>query len=597
MRKILAWVLYLLLCAQPAWAGVYLDNTTSCPTCTNGATTYDPATRSIGGGSDTVYTSLASFISAITQDGTFYVRSGTYTRQTDDYFEGALAVDVSGSGSGNYTIVSAYPGEEQTAIICASSGTCGTYNSDPGDTGYTGSSHYYPNPAISIGGNWVKVIGFKTYGQAFVGGVHDWYLQGNDIGGGGPHLNQGAAVMLNTTGFNYNGHIVGNTIHHSCWGESNVNGSGIMMYNTYDLVIEQNTFYDTWSRDISTKDTGTGDVDGHTIEIRYNFFKPSTIYSDNGAGVGGSTQDQDTGVLVHHNIFYKKATGIHEWWLADTTHGITPNHHAYNNTFIDCDVDIDAWHTDAVYNFAQNLHYNSTSGIAWRLRDTSTYTLNSSDYNFFDGTYSWTEQGIYTGSSLAALQSASGLDGNSTQDDADFVDANGTTPEDFKRNSYVEGSTHAGAYETGNETIGANATDTTAPTVVSAFINGTSASIAFSEDLDNTAFANLINGDLVFTGSTTGAVDLQSCSENNGTVTCTAASTFVSNETVTLSSSGLTGDELCDASSNCIASLSGESVTNNTTAAQGSSALTGAYNASGGRPITYNANGTSIGLD
>lgn len=140
--------------------------------------------------------------------------------------------------------------------------------------------------------------------------------------------------------------------------------------------------------------------------------------------------------------------------------------------------------------------------------------------------------------------------------------------------------------------------DSTAPIYVSGSINGSAFSGTFDENMDDTAFANLINGDLVLTGTTTGAVDLQSCSENAGVVTCTAASTFVTNETVTLSSSGLTGDELCDASANCIPSLSGESVTNNTPAAGGGSATTtGAYNASGGRPITYNANGTSIGLD
>ncbi len=106
--------------------------------------------------------------------------------------------------------------------------------------------------------------------------------------------------------------------------------------------------------------------------------------------------------------------------------------------------------------------------------------------------------------------------------------------------------------------------DTIAPSVSGATINGNSATVTFDEDLDDTAFTNLVNGDLVFTGTTTGAVDLEFCTENAGVVSCTAASSFVNGETVTLSSSGLTGDEICDSSDNCVSSISGESVTNNT---------------------------------
>jgi hypothetical protein len=109
--------------------------------------------------------------------------------------------------------------------------------------------------------------------------------------------------------------------------------------------------------------------------------------------------------------------------------------------------------------------------------------------------------------------------------------------------------------------------DETTPAVSEATANGSAAVITFDEDLDDTALANLINGDLVMTGTTTGASDLESCSETSpGVLTCTADATFVNGETITLSSSGLTGDELCDGSSNCISSISGESVTNNTPA-------------------------------
>lgn len=122
----------------------------------------------------------------------------------------------------------------------------------------------------------------------------------------------------------------------------------------------------------------------------------------------------------------------------------------------------------------------------------------------------------------------------------------------------------AGTDDYYQQDTGSTGEDATPPEVSGATINGSAASVTFDEDLDNTAFANLINGDLVFTGTTTGASDLESCSELSGVVSCTADTTFVYGETVTLSSSGLTGDEICDGSSNCVSSISGESVTNNT---------------------------------
>lgn len=109
---------------------------------------------------------------------------------------------------------------------------------------------------------------------------------------------------------------------------------------------------------------------------------------------------------------------------------------------------------------------------------------------------------------------------------------------------------------------GGGGADVTAPEFSSATINADAAEITLSEDV---VITGLDDGDFVMTGSTTGAQDLESCSENAGVISCTAAYEFVNGETVTLSYGG-GADEVEDIAGNDLASFSGESVTNNTPA-------------------------------
>lgn len=118
----------------------------------------------------------------------------------------------------------------------------------------------------------------------------------------------------------------------------------------------------------------------------------------------------------------------------------------------------------------------------------------------------------------------------------------------------------SGGYEI---TVGS---DVTAPTFTSAAINSSSAQITLSEDV---TINGLDDGDFVMTGSTTGARNLNSCSEASGMITCTATGIFVNGETVTLAYSG-SADEVEDLSGNDLETFSGESVTNNTPAGSAS---------------------------
>jgi len=187
--------------AGTADAQIYLDNQSSCPTCTDGATTYDPATRSTGSGSDTVYTSLGSLSSNIQAGQEHLLRSGTYTRNTGN----VAALQISASGTaGAYTVVEAYPGEERLVIIGTDPAKL-QYNPDPsqgadGDTSL--STMYYPNPAVGISGSYVRVSGVKTYGMVTITGDNSIF-EYNDVGGGGPGLNgqttgQGQVIMIHS---------------------------------------------------------------------------------------------------------------------------------------------------------------------------------------------------------------------------------------------------------------------------------------------------------------------------------------------------------------------------------------------------------------
>jgi len=573
MRKnIILFTTMFIILSSTAFADVYLDNTTDCPTCTNGATTYDPTTRSVGGGSDTVYISLDSFSSNIAASNVNYIRSGTYTRSTNSTNVGALSIDASGT-AGSKTEVIAYTGEQPTICPADDSGnTYCQYNPNPGDTSVRecsgGSSSggavcYYPNPAVNIGGSYIRLSGIKTYGQVFVGGVHDYIIENGDFGGGGPHINQGAVIMLDTTGSNYNGVIRNNRIHHSAWGESNSNGAAIIMYNT-SVTIENNEFYDNWYADIVPKDASY--QLGRTTYIRHNIFRSSSIYGSS-TGVYSSTQDQDIdGYEIHNNIFIGKGTGVYS---VNPDFGLSV---VYNNTFIDCDRDIFTWNNGAPVNSYNNLFYHANGGQRYYWFDGGPHgAKTNANFNLYfsgSGTTYWN-----SASSFSTWQGY-GLDANSlTSNIVTFVNPAGSTPESFKRTSYIENlssspyGVHAGAYETGSEQIGVvgAATDLTAPTVSSASVKSNTVTIKFDEPVVTTGYdAGDFDMDCTSAGQN---ISLTSPSGSGSSRTFTLAVSVAYGDTCNLDYTGST-DDIEDTAGNDLATFSNTNVTVNT--AQGS---------------------------
>jgi len=446
---------------------VFLDNA---PGVENGSSTYDPQTRTCGKGQYRVFSNLGEAAAALRQAEVLYIRAGVYSREVKpnvevhgsnvNYWEGALAVVAAGTPE-KHKVVRAYDDEE--VVIQAKPGVS-QYNPDPNDQTFKRSSHFYPNPAISIAAAYVDVAGLKTFGQVVIS-AHDVVLKRCDLGGGGPHMNQGQVVAINSNrpGGVYNVVVRNNRIHHSTWGESVGNGAALMCYNA-SFLVEHNEFYDGYGADICLKDTGM--QQGRTIEIRFNFFGPTSIGPGGGCGVQGHNQDAKVDkILIHHNVFLEKGAGVS--FRTPARMGTI----VHNNTFVNCGRggqggDVSDWQNPEMHLW-NNLYYHSRPKQAFYDIQTDPWGRLESDWNLFYGTATdttWRHKYRNRASTLRDWQEYSGEDTHSVWRDPEFVHPTGNRPEDFKRKhsavtADVEGSKYGrvcGAYATGEETVGVN---------------------------------------------------------------------------------------------------------------------------------------------
>ena len=446
---------------------VFLDNG---PGIEDGSRTYDPQSRSCGQGKHRVFNRLESVAAALADAEVLYLRGGTYSRpdvgkyievhgNKVNYWTGALAVDARGTEA-KRKLVAAY--KDELVIIQARDGVSG-YNPDPADTTYKNSSHYYPHPAISIGGEYADVRGLKTYGQVVIYG-HDVSIQDCDLGGAGPHMNQGQVIAINGSnrkGGAYNVLIRNNHIHHSCWGESDTNGAALMCYDA-SFITEHNEFTDNWG-DLCVKDTGQ--QDGREAVVRYNFFGPSAPRPQSSFGCNGPNQDRHADrILIHNNVFLRKAVGI-SFRMPARLEPIK----AYQNTFVDCGFgpgesgDVGDWiNTDACA--TRNIFYHTQPKQRFFHIQTEPWEKLKSDQNMFfsmNGDTAWSHKNRQRATTLQQWQEYSGIEKNSVWRDPGFVKPDGSTPADFKRREAKpvdvtdqEGPHTCGAYVTGEEVVG-----------------------------------------------------------------------------------------------------------------------------------------------
>mgnify|MGYP006288120003 FL=1 len=446
---------------------VFLDNA---PGVENGSDRYDPATRRSGGGTHRVFTRLDEAAAALADADVLYIRAGTYARESVgtyrevhgnkvNYWTGSLALSATGTPQKRKR-VTAY--RDEIVIIQARAGES-RYNPDPADQDFADSSHYYPHPAVSISGAYLDVYGLKTFGQVVISG-HHVSLQDCDLGGGGPHMNQGQVVALNGGPRQDGAHDVlirNNRIHHSCWGEGRGNAAALMCYDA-SFIVEHNHFVDNFG-DINIKDTGK--QAGREIIIRYNFFGPSSINPRSNFGIHGPNQDREVDrVHIHNNVFLRKPVAI-SFRMPVRLASL----YAYHNTFVDCGFgnfevgDVGDWINTSA-RLSHNLFYHSEPGQRFYSLQTDPWDKLQSDHNLFfstAGDTAWWHKYRKCATTLAEWQQYSGKDRHSVWYDPGLVDPNGSAPADFNRWEAnpadvvgPEGDRTCGAYQTGDEVIG-----------------------------------------------------------------------------------------------------------------------------------------------
>ena len=145
----------------------YLDGNLS----SNCKGNYSITQRNCIGSDGDAYRDLADAEAALQGCDLLYIRPGNYSHSsTNSWYKGALQIKASGKAE-HHTIITTLIGEERQAVICAKDGDC-RYNPDPHDsTGYPcipgksigGGTCFYPNPAISVSGNYIEMRDGKAY--------------------------------------------------------------------------------------------------------------------------------------------------------------------------------------------------------------------------------------------------------------------------------------------------------------------------------------------------------------------------------------------------------------------------------------------------
>jgi hypothetical protein len=143
MKKILYILLAILVAPAYCFAAVYVDNQAS---CTDGDNTYNPATRTCGGGSDTVYTLIQNAIigelaGTLGSPKVINIRSGT------DYHE---LVDI----TKDYMTLQKYSGDGSKPVIVG--------NDSPTDfDNGTGTLVHYWTGLVDIKGQGITIDGLE----------------------------------------------------------------------------------------------------------------------------------------------------------------------------------------------------------------------------------------------------------------------------------------------------------------------------------------------------------------------------------------------------------------------------------------------------
>ncbi len=236
-------------------------------------------------------------------------------------------------------------------------------------------------------------------------------------------------------------------------GSSHHNSAGFMLYRSDHITVQNNTIYDC--------DTALFDKEGGTYNVyRYNFmynvwrpFQHSSISSSTG------------NLEIYQNIFIN----ISSWAFQNAGGDNDPARDIlfYNNTIYNSGngAHISSGNESASTDVTGFEHFNNIyHTITHEAVELELEEVEITDYNKYYNVAKW-NIGSYDGTnyhSLSSWQSATGDEASSSTSDPNFVNAGGTSPEDYKRTSYPQdgrGGNYPsviGAYITGNEVIGYN---------------------------------------------------------------------------------------------------------------------------------------------
>jgi hypothetical protein len=451
-------------------ATIYLDiAATGCAGGGQANTNYNPATRSCASGSAKVFAGNYPYEAgkALGDGDTLYIRAG-------EYYE-------------NVTGKPGYAWYWGSMYISASNVTITPYNNEvvwlKGGVSSTTPANY-PNNALAFYGNNIVINGLYIYGGTIFMGTNN-IMQNCDLSGGWDHQDpiwntaQPDSVWPNVIRFY--GSV--NAVVYSCRLHDNVRppsggnegNMALIMHDEDDnTTVENCEFYNPtaggdWSylKYQSGYNGSTFKGTGTHATYRYNVFRGS------GGGIDLVAGKPDAPNPVQKEIFYQNIFINCKAGFLDTfVQSGTLFAYIYNNVFYNVPYALYNWASMDVYNFFNNIVYNSINGDYNFAFDSPVSQLvsyiNYNDYYTVSGvTAKWYLNGTY--SSLSAWQSYTAgqgyaKDANSLNSNPNFTNASGTFSQasDFRRTSYPAngrgGSWYSvmGAYISGNEIIGVN---------------------------------------------------------------------------------------------------------------------------------------------
>lgn len=308
--------------------------------------------------------------------------------------------------------------------------------------------------------NYITISALKVKGLVIFWSTTGSILEYCDIWEGGDNYvanyNFGNVLYIENT---HDCIIRNNWLHDNVIAQDRSHSPLVHQYDSWNLVIEHNEFYNSKSSALVLKDNP------ETVYVRYNYF-----HDNYHSGVWSANQDDGHNVYVYNNIFYRNGNASDEFaGGVHMTIEVSPVY-IYNNTFVkNRYADIHTWATNAVKWYAfNNLHYNSEKFISARYNPTIAQSCRYLDYNNYYGSGTFADKSVFVNSLLAwkthlDSTNVSTYEDHSLSSDPGFVNSDGTKAEDFKRISYPKNGRGGnypavmGAYVTGSETIGTGA--------------------------------------------------------------------------------------------------------------------------------------------